>query len=319
MKLATFLAVGLLPVAALAQGTVVARVGDRPILRAVLEENVQRQLNSQYFHAKLAGPALNELRKQELARLVERELCLWAGLDRGWKLPAKEAAAEAKRVEEQLGKAEYERSLAARGWTRKDHQRVLAETMLAERACGELLAGAGEVSEEEARAFFQQHRERFQLPEARHLWHILVAVPSTADAKVVAEKEKLAKDLLRRLREGASFAELARQHSADPYRVKGGDLGWVHRGRLLPELEDAAFRAQLGALLGPIRSSQGFHILKVLDHRQPRPMTYEEAKPTILAELARTKQDQARKALFSAVRQRHPVVILDAELADAQP
>ena len=93
--------------------------------------------------------------------------------------------------------------------------------------------------------------------------HILVTDESVGDSAGTTP-EALARELLRKARSGADFAELARQSSGDPGSARnGGDLGWGGRGTWVKPFEDAAFGARVGEIVGPVRSQFGWHLIKV--------------------------------------------------------
>lgn len=86
-------------------------------------------------------------------------------------------------------------------------------------------------------------------------------------AHVLVDKEDKARDLLSRINAGESFGDIAKRYSSCPSGKKGGDLGWFGRGQMVKEFEDAAFNAQKGATIGPVRTQFGWHLIKVLDQR----------------------------------------------------
>ncbi len=91
--------------------------------------------------------------------------------------------------------------------------------------------------------------------------HILLNAVAGPDS---VKKIQLARDLVRQIREGADFAELARKYSEDFSSAReGGELGWNARGAWVKPFEDAAFRARVGEVVGPVRSQYGWHIIKV--------------------------------------------------------
>ncbi len=93
--------------------------------------------------------------------------------------------------------------------------------------------------------------------------HILLRYEEGVDSTEVQQK---ADELIAQLNEDADFAELAREHSADPGSAqRGGDLGWFGKGRMVPAFEEAAFGAQTGEIVGPVESQFGIHIIKVND------------------------------------------------------
>lgn len=104
--------------------------------------------------------------------------------------------------------------------------------------------------------------------------------PSVHGAHILVRDAALAADLKAQLDGGADFAALAAAHSMDPgSKDNGGDLGWFERERMLPEIAEPAFAAEPGAVLGPIESRVGFHLVKVLERRESKPL--DEVRPEI--------------------------------------
>jgi peptidyl-prolyl cis-trans isomerase C len=83
-------------------------------------------------------------------------------------------------------------------------------------------------------------------------------------AHILLKNEKKAKEVMDKLSAGQSFAEMARKHSSCPSSKNGGDLGWFGKGRMVPEFEKAAFDAEPGKVIGPVKTQFGYHLIKVL-------------------------------------------------------
>ncbi len=96
--------------------------------------------------------------------------------------------------------------------------------------------------------------------EAIHARHILIRIENNDSVQALTK----AKEIAQRARSGEDFATLARQYSADGSAMKGGDLGWFTKGRMVKPFEDAAFKAKPGQIVGPVRSQFGYHIINVL-------------------------------------------------------
>ena len=79
---------------------------------------------------------------------------------------------------------------------------------------------------------------------------------------ILVETEQQAQSLMEQVRNGANFADLARQHSRCPSGQQGGDLGAFGRGQMVPEFEQAAFDNPVGALVGPVRTQFGYHLVQ---------------------------------------------------------
>ncbi|HUL42735.1 MAG TPA: peptidylprolyl isomerase [Bacteroidota bacterium] len=97
--------------------------------------------------------------------------------------------------------------------------------------------------------------------EAIHASHILINIENNDSARAL----QLARDVLAQAKNGKDFATLAMQYSKDPGTAqRGGDLGWFGKGRMVKPFEDAAFKARVGQIVGPIRTTFGYHIIKII-------------------------------------------------------
>ncbi|REJ34251.1 MAG: hypothetical protein DIU84_07985 [Bacillota bacterium] len=106
--------------------------------------------------------------------------------------------------------------------------------------------------------------------------------PAVPARRIRVEDRETAEDLIRQLEEGADFADLAREHSTDTVSAEnGGDLGWFTRGRMVEPFEEAAFGAEPGAVVGPVETQFGFHVIEVLDKKAERTIPFEEAREQI--------------------------------------
>ena len=86
-------------------------------------------------------------------------------------------------------------------------------------------------------------------------------------AHILVKGEGKANELMEKIKAGESFAELAKQNSECPSGKRGGDLGWFGRGRMVREFENAAFDGEKGAVVGPVKTQFGSHLIKILDKK----------------------------------------------------
>lgn len=153
----------------------------------------------------------------------------------------------------------------------------------------EALTAQAVVSDEEVKAYYQSHGDRYKGAETRRASHILISAAKDApDAEVKAAKAK-ADELLAQLRKApGDFAKLAKQSSQDPgSAAKGGDLDWFGRGAMVKAFEEAAFSLKEGQTSEVVRSDFGYHIIRVTGVRPERVKPLEEVRAEILAELKR--------------------------------
>ena len=148
----------------------------------------------------------------------------------------------------------------------------------------EVAAGI-KADDEELRALFEAEPERFVTPEKREVSHILASAPLEAAADAVERARERLAALKERIVAGESFEELAREASDDPGSAdKGGALGFIERGIMDPAFEEAAFALAPDDVGGPVRSSFGWHLVKVTSVQESRGATFEEARDQVLVE-----------------------------------
>lgn len=151
-------------------------------------------------------------------------------------------------------------------------------------------AGAAEVTDAEVQAAYDRDREtRYTVREQRRASHILFKVASGAGDKEVARIEAKARGVLKRAKAGADFAALAKANSEDSTAGSGGDLNFFGRGQMVKEFEDSAFSLKVGEVSDLVRTTYGFHIIKVTDAREPRVMPLEEIHDRIRDEIRATR------------------------------
>jgi peptidyl-prolyl cis-trans isomerase D len=138
------------------------------------------------------------------------------------------------------------------------------------------------VDDELLRGFYDDNQDLYGLPEQRQASHILIQVgPDAEQAKVDEAKAKL-EALAEKIRQGESFAELAKQNSQDPgSAAEGGDLGYFGKGVMDPAFESAVFSLTEGEVSEPVRSNFGFHLIKLTGIKQGSVKSFEEAKADV--------------------------------------
>ena len=155
------------------------------------------------------------------------------------------------------------------------------------------------VTDQDLRTYYDQHREEFRVADQVKVAHILIKTPIPApgakeDEKAVADALAKAEDVLKQVKAGGDFGKLAEKYSDDPGSAKsGGELGWIGRGRTVPEFEKAAFSLGKGQTSDLVKSSYGFHIIRVEDKQEAHVKTLDEVKSEIEAKV---KQEKAAHA-----------------------
>jgi peptidyl-prolyl cis-trans isomerase D len=153
-----------------------------------------------------------------------------------------------------------------------------------------LMSAVDEPDQATLERLYEEERSRLATSEERRVRHLLLELPSEADAATEAATLERAQALRAQLAEGVDFAELARTESADPgSAAAGGDLGFIARGQMEPAFEEAAFALAVDEISAPVRTGFGYHLIQVTEIRGGQPQELASMRGT-LTELYRRQQ-----------------------------
>ncbi len=148
-----------------------------------------------------------------------------------------------------------------------------------------------DVTDDEAKSYYEEHKEEFLIPERVKASHILV------------EEESKANQLLARLSQGGDFAAIAKENSICPSKERGGDLGFFSAGQMLPEFEKAVFNLKPGQVSGVVKTAAGFHIIKVTDRQPGRKLTYVDVERRIKRIIVRERMKEKFDELIAVLKE----------------
>jgi len=237
--------------------------------------------------------------EQVLSDLINEQLIEQAAKKAKITVTSAEVDAEMEKLREQIGPS-FDSVLAQYGMTVEDLQKNMELNLLVFKVSTKDVT----VSEDALMSFFEEHKSDYDQPEMVKASHILV------------ETEEKAKEIKKKLAEGADFAELARSESTDPMSAaEGGDLGFFARGRMVAEFEKAAFAMSPGQTSAPVKSEYGYHIIRVTDRKDAHEATFDDVKDDIERTI-KGNQAKSAQALASELRLEADVTITDSKYRD---
>jgi peptidyl-prolyl cis-trans isomerase C len=211
---------------------------------------------------------------------------------------------------EPLSLEEFKKKMAEYGQSFDQVKEEIREGLARNRFMQAQWAGKINISEEDARKYYQENPKQFETPEQVRASHILIkpvltdpnvdpnADPNEAKAKARAKAE----DLLKQLKNGADFAELAKANSNCPSAPRGGDLGFFPRGETTPDFEKTAFEMEIGQISDIVETEYGYHIIKVTDHKDASTTSFEQAKDDIIKQLTQKKQSEFAEEYLGSLK-----------------
>ncbi|HEX8750100.1 MAG TPA: peptidyl-prolyl cis-trans isomerase [Nitrospira sp.] len=155
------------------------------------------------------------------------------------------------------------------------------------------------VADPEMKRYYQEHRDRFALPEEYTLSQILIKPRSPDD---LADAKNKTRDIMALLKQGESYEDLALRYSDGPNASRGGRLGLVRQGELLPAIERGVSKLSEGGISDVIESPEGFHIVRVEDKKPKQFRPYEEVKQEIQALVFQQKSEDMFQAWLADLK-----------------
>lgn len=254
-------------------GTIITRA---EMDRAMKAFSAQNQMGQQPPDSKSAEDAVIE-------QLVSAELLYQAGTKLGVpdldkQVADKTAQGKAKFKTE----AEYENALESAGLTPKALEELLRKDIVINNLVVKEIVPKATVSDADARKFYDENIDKFKRPEQINASHILCKVDPKASAEEKKKAKEKAASLLKEIKGGKDFAELAKTNSDCPSSKQGGDLGLFGKGQMVPAFETAAFALKPGEVSDVVETQFGYHIIKVTEKKDAGTAKFEEVKDRIM-------------------------------------
>jgi peptidyl-prolyl cis-trans isomerase C len=191
----------------------------------------------------------------------------------------------------------------------KDVKKVIAEArkkVLIARLLKDKVDDEIEITDEDIEIFYQANRGRYLSPEIMRVSHILVHSSEEAE-KILAAIEG-----------GSPFEEMARAKSIDPTAQTGGDIGYFPKGQLMPAFEKACAELEIGQISGVVKTSLGYHIIKLTDRKPSELRPIEDVTEDIKARLRNIKRQELFGALLKRLREDTEIYINEKILVNAE-
>jgi peptidyl-prolyl cis-trans isomerase SurA len=177
---------------------------------------------------------------------------------------------------------DLEKAASSQGVSYEDFKQHIRNDIITQQVIRDQVGRRIQMTDAQLQQYYRQHINDFTQPESVRLSEILIPVKTEGDeAANLAEAKAKADELETKIKGGASFEDLAKANSVASTAAQGGDLGEYTRGKLAKQLEDATFALQAGQSTEPIRTRQGYVILKVMQHTPGGVQPFASVRPQI--------------------------------------
>jgi len=186
----------------------------------------------------------------------------------------------------------------------------MTTSILAQEYARQVLDKVAKTTDAEIKAYYEKNKSAYLTPAAVSAQHILIKVDAGAKPEEVKAAQIKAEGIKKELDGGADFGKLAEKYSDDPgSKGRGGDLGFFARDRMVPEFSQAAFKMKKGEISNPVKTSFGYHLIKVNDINEEKQQDLKEATPRIRTQLENQARQAAMQKEFIRLKKKYNVVV----------
>jgi parvulin-like peptidyl-prolyl isomerase len=291
---------------------IVARVNDRLITQSEFDKRVDVTSKGQQ-----AAKDRGDLRREALDDLIKEKLLAERAKELSVSATDAEVEEALQRVKGQYNlttDAEFDAAVAQSGLTRDDLKRQLRETITIQKVVGRDVAARLDVTDDMLRLEYERQKEKlYPVPEQARVAEIVVRF-----SKDAAERERAGQRIAEaqeKIKAGAGFADVAKEYSQGAAKDRGGDLGLVSRGELMPALDAAVFADPPNEYPPPVLMPSSMHLFRVRDRKPASFRPFNDVKEELRKKIGDELYEKRFTEYVNKLRKEAFVKIYDADLA----
>ena len=283
---------------------VVARINDQIISRSDVVR-AEQQLTNDAQQNKMSAGDMALAQRDMLRDMIDEQLLLSKAKTLGLNADAQviRQLDDIRKKNNMSSLDDLEKAARSQGISFEDFKAQIRNQILKQEVVRDEVGRRLQLSQAEEKNYYEAHKNEFQQPEQIRLSEILIALPDTATAEQIAQAQTTANGLKSQILGGADFTELAKKSSGGSSAPQGGDLGLFKHGALAQVLEDQTFSLKPGETTQPIRTRQGFVILKVTEHNAAGPTPLKDVEPQIQEAVYMQQMQPALRAYLTKLRE----------------
>jgi len=249
------------------------------------------------FHRKVTEEKRKLYYDKAIEALVNRELQYQDAVAKGVEVDKEKVNAQMENIRKRFTPEKYKAALEKEGIT-EEKVRAQVEKEVLVQTMNEKKETEAQVSEKDVKEYYEKNPSKFKQPDTVKL------------RLITSTDEKKAQDILAKIKAGEDFGDIAYKMSEDPYRVKGGDIGYMHKGRMLAEIEEAAFKLKVGEVSDIVKVENAWFIIKLEDKKPEHMVAFEEIKAELKKELEKNRIQELKEAWITDLRAKAKIEVL---------
>jgi len=258
-----------------------------------LNKEVGKELPRTYYHATLNDEKLEKLKKKALQSLIEKTLLYQYARSQKIDVSDDEVDDVMEKLAEAYGsKSTLEKAFRQLGFTSKSFRKAIERDEVLKKLYKKEIEVS--ISDSELKAYYDKNSYKFKEPEKIKVRLIHVRNDPT-DPQGKQKAKATIDEAYKKIKEGMDFADVAAQYSTAMSRIKGGDMGYLHKGRLDAAVEEKAFAMDVNTTSNIIEDTIGYFIVKVEDKLEPNQLPFDRVKESLRKDL-KTRFEEERKA-----------------------
>lgn len=288
-------------------GSVAATVNGVAISKSRLEREVKNLIPQAYYHAKVADAKKDELRKEALDNLINKELLAQEARKEGFFVPKRELDdAQDELAKSFGGKKNFEAALKNSGITYDEFKKELEKERLILKLYNKKIKF--NITEDGLKEYYDKNKHKFKEPEKIKLSMIYIRNDPT-DPKGKQNAKKQIDEAFAKIKANEKFGDVASKYSNAASRIKGGDMGYIHKGVLESTVvEKTAFAMKKGETSKIIDTDIGYFIVRVEDKISDRQLSFSDVKQNLKKELTEAREKERKSAMLDSLKKQAKIV-----------
>ncbi len=281
---------------------IIATVDGYKITKAELDRQVAILLPKSFYHSTVTEKKLKEVEKDALKELIKKHLLLEYAKQKRYEISDSIVNREAKKIEKAFGSKEnllkrLKRSNLTYDEFKKELRNDLIMQMLYDKEI------KTDLSEAELKRYYEKNRYKFKVPEKIRVKIIYIRNDPT-DPKGYEKALSRAKEALKKIKSGEDFGDIASKYSNAMSRIKGGDMGFIHKGMLDEPIEKVAYSLKAGEVSDIVDTPKGFYIIKLEEISPSVQLEFDEVKDRLKKELKSKYEKEKLDKILKTMRKK---------------